>query len=203
MFNHLDVGNAGEVTLEDALGYFAADKHPMVVTSRRKPEEVARDFQATFPTYAPDGVVTLPALEAFYQDVGFGVGDDDEFQMVLWNCWGLGAKRASYVLPVTLPHPSLPHTRPPHPRTNPVPHPRRTPLLCIPASVVGLGNEGGGGFEAREGTRDVGGGAWPLTCILLSNAFPPPPAPPLAASPSPRHPVGRLLTRACLVSWSA
>ena len=187
VFNHLDAGNTGEVSLEDALGFFSPEKHPTVATSRRKPEDVSRDFMGTFPTYAPDGVVTLPALEAFYTDVGYGVGEDDEFQMVLWNCWSLGAKRARWVSSCRA-----------------VPHPPCGALFwirvwyrCVLVVVVGP-------LSVRVIVPSL-----PFFCLLvLVHAILPclallPFVCTWAASPSPCLPEVPLQTRAFSVSWSA
>jgi hypothetical protein len=90
VFNHLDSSNVGSFPLDLALSSFDASKHPTASTTRRKPEDVLRDMHSTLPWYCgSDGVVTLPVLEAFYSDVSFGLSEDDEFQLVLWNCWGL------------------------------------------------------------------------------------------------------------------
>ncbi len=91
----MDASNSGRVLLRDVISAFAADKHPYVVTSRRKTEDVYRDFVSTFSCVAGDGVVTIATFEQFYMDVSFGIAEDDEFQMVVWNCWGLGAKRST------------------------------------------------------------------------------------------------------------
>ena len=98
VFAQIDTANAGSFPVDVALSAFAADKHPRVATSRRSPEDVRRDFESTFPLYCARGVVTLPAMERFYEDVSFGIANDDDFQLILWNVWGLGGgKRTAYV----------------------------------------------------------------------------------------------------------
>ena len=101
-FNLIDTAERGSVSVDAVLAAFHAGKHPSVTSSKRDAEEVYRDFQTTLQCDVGTERVRLPVFEHYYELVSAGVESDDEFQLILWNCWGLGAKR----------HPQLNQRRP-------------------------------------------------------------------------------------------
>lgn len=93
-FSRLDADGTGSVPVGTVTAQYHPDKHPAVVASRTRSEVIMRVFLKTFPEgLPPDGSVTLPHFERYYEAVSAAIPSDDEFQVVMWNTWNLSGPK--------------------------------------------------------------------------------------------------------------
>jgi Ca2+-binding EF-hand superfamily protein len=95
-FRVLDKKNAGVVTPEDIMGVYDSSKHPDVLSGKRTPQEVLREFLDTFDVGGEvDGKVTKQEFINYYSNIGASIDDDNYFELMVRNAWhisgGLGA----------------------------------------------------------------------------------------------------------------
>ncbi|KAF0682957.1 Aste57867_24970 [Aphanomyces stellatus] len=91
-FDLLDVSQDGTVTVDEIASRFDTSHHPDILSGRLKPQDVLRQFLAVFEAQndsgeAADGVVTWSEFLSYYRDLGAGIADDDEFELIVRNAW--------------------------------------------------------------------------------------------------------------------
>ncbi|CAM9380713.1 unnamed protein product, partial [Ectocarpus sp. 12 AP-2014] len=91
-FDRLDTSGQGHLTLDKVIDSFDATKHPAVVSGRKTPDSVFRDFVdgfiAGFPPEKRDGArVTKEDFRRHYDVISATVPDDGYFELLLRSCW--------------------------------------------------------------------------------------------------------------------
>ncbi|CAN0107484.1 unnamed protein product, partial [Ectocarpus sp. 12 AP-2014] len=67
---------------------FDATKHPAVVSGRKTPDSVFRDFVDGFIAgFPPEKRVSANAMEEHYDVISATVPDDGYFELLLRSCW--------------------------------------------------------------------------------------------------------------------
>ncbi|RHY26476.1 hypothetical protein DYB32_007580, partial [Aphanomyces invadans] len=94
-FDLLDVSKDGTVTVDEIASRFDTAHHPDILSGRLKPVEVLRQFLAVFEGQQigpsgespADGIVTWHEFLNYYRDLGAGIPNDDEFELIVRNAW--------------------------------------------------------------------------------------------------------------------
>ncbi|ETW03344.1 hypothetical protein, variant [Aphanomyces invadans] len=94
-FDLLDVSKDGTVTVDEIASRFDTAHHPDILSGRLKPVDVLRQFLAVFEGQQigpsgespADGIVTWHEFLNYYRDLGAGIPNDDEFELIVRNAW--------------------------------------------------------------------------------------------------------------------
>ena len=87
-FNQLDKDGNGELDPHDVAGAYDASKHPDVLSGKKTPEDVLREFLDTFDVGGvKDGKVTHDEFENYYTNLGANIDNDDYFELMIRNAW--------------------------------------------------------------------------------------------------------------------
>ena len=78
----LDKNKDGRVTLDDIAATYSASLHPEVLSGKKKPEDVYREFMKLWDTQVADGIVTLDEFTDYYYDLSTLI-DSDEYFVVM------------------------------------------------------------------------------------------------------------------------
>jgi hypothetical protein len=85
----LDKNRDGKVTLDDIAKNYSAQKHPEVISGRKKPEDVYRAFMKNWNTEVADDIVTQEEFTDYYKDLSALIPNDDYFIIMVKNAWKL------------------------------------------------------------------------------------------------------------------
>lgn len=85
----LDKNKDGKVTLDDIARNYSAQKHPEVLSGRKKPEDIYREFMKNWDTDIADDIVTLEEFTDYYKDLSALIPNDDYFILIVKNAWKL------------------------------------------------------------------------------------------------------------------
>ena len=67
---------------------YDASRHPDVLSGKRTPNEILREFLDTFDVGGvKDGKVTRQEFENYYSNVGASIDDDNYFELMIRNAW--------------------------------------------------------------------------------------------------------------------
>ncbi|RHY22299.1 hypothetical protein DYB25_002826 [Aphanomyces astaci] len=87
-FDLLDESKDGTVTVDEIASRFDTSHHPDILSGRLKPVDVLRQFLAVFEGQSDtNGVVTWHEFLNYYRDLGAGIENDDEFELIVRNAW--------------------------------------------------------------------------------------------------------------------
>ena len=87
-FAKIDTDGSGAVEPAEIASKFDASNHPEVKKGNMTPEEVYREFLATFEVEGDkDGRVTEEEFMLYYTNVGAGIDLDDYFELMIRNAW--------------------------------------------------------------------------------------------------------------------
>ena len=87
-FTILDRDGNGVVEPSDLIGMYNTSKHPDVLSHRKSPEQVLREFLDGFDVGGVvDGKVTLEEFENYYSNISASIDDDDYFELMIRNSW--------------------------------------------------------------------------------------------------------------------
>ncbi|RHY91356.1 hypothetical protein DYB37_003629 [Aphanomyces astaci] len=87
-FHLLDESKDGTVTVDEIASRFDTSHHPDILSGRLKPVDVLRQFLAVFEGQSDtNGVVTWHEFLNYYRDLGAGIENDDEFELIVRNAW--------------------------------------------------------------------------------------------------------------------
>ncbi|ETV85335.1 hypothetical protein H257_03101 [Aphanomyces astaci] len=87
-FHLLDESKDGTVTVDEIASRFDTSHHPDILSGRLKPVDVLRQFLAVFESQSDtNGVVTWHEFLNYYRDLGAGIENDDEFELIVRNAW--------------------------------------------------------------------------------------------------------------------
>jgi hypothetical protein len=89
-FDHIDKDGSGEIEAHEVAKAFDSTKHPEVIIGTKTAQEILDEFLKTFDIGAiVDGAVTLHEFINYYHNVSAGIGNDDYFELLIRNTWGL------------------------------------------------------------------------------------------------------------------
>eukprot|EP01017_Pseudomicrothorax_dubius_P009760 TRINITY_DN13383_c0_g1_i9.p1 TRINITY_DN13383_c0_g1~~TRINITY_DN13383_c0_g1_i9.p1 ORF type:complete len:501 (+),score=153.03 TRINITY_DN13383_c0_g1_i9:30-1532(+) len=88
-FAKLDTAGKGRITLEDVRQVYDASKHREVISGRKRPDDILREFLGQWDTKDRDGIVTIDEFEDFYADISATIDNDDHFIQLIRNAWRL------------------------------------------------------------------------------------------------------------------
>ena len=87
-FTILDKDGNGVVEPSELIGMYNTSKHPDVLSHRKSPEQVLREFLDGFDVGGVvDGKVTLEEFENYYSNISASIDDDDYFELMIRNAW--------------------------------------------------------------------------------------------------------------------
>ena len=85
----LDKNKDGRVTLDDIAATYSASLHPDVLSGKKKPEDIYREFMKHWDTQVADGIVTLDEFTDYYYDLSTLIDSDEYFVVMVKNAWKL------------------------------------------------------------------------------------------------------------------
>eukprot|EP00826_Nyctotherus_ovalis_P065553 TRINITY_DN9639_c0_g3_i1.p1 TRINITY_DN9639_c0_g3~~TRINITY_DN9639_c0_g3_i1.p1 ORF type:complete len:327 (-),score=98.67 TRINITY_DN9639_c0_g3_i1:143-1123(-) len=85
----LDKNKDGQVTLDDIAATYSAQKHPEVLSGKKKPEDIYREFMKNWDTEVADSVVTQEEFTEYFKDLSALIPNDDYFVLMVKNAWKL------------------------------------------------------------------------------------------------------------------
>lgn len=86
-YNKLDINGDGSVTLDDIAKIYDASFHPDVLSKKKTPEEVYREFMSQWDTEVADGIVTFDEFMEYFKDVSASIDTDEYFEVMMRNAW--------------------------------------------------------------------------------------------------------------------
>ena len=87
-FNVLDTNRDGTIDAEEIVSKYDASKHPDVISGKKSPNEVLREFLETFEVGGEkDGKCTRQEFENYYSNISASIDDDDYFELMIRNAW--------------------------------------------------------------------------------------------------------------------
>ena len=87
-FAKIDLDGSGAVEPAEIASKFDASNHPEVKKGNMTPEDVYREFLATFEVEGDkDGKVTEEEFMLYYTNIGAGIDNDDYFELMIRNAW--------------------------------------------------------------------------------------------------------------------
>lgn len=88
-FKKIDTTRKGHISLGDMAKFYKANKHPKVISGIMDEREVTRSFLESFEDGIMKDHVTFEEFEDYYEGLGLGVRDDEEFANILRNAWSV------------------------------------------------------------------------------------------------------------------
>merc|ERR1712216_58632 len=87
-FDVLDIDGNGVLEPNDIAGKYDASKHPDVLSGKRTPDEILREFLDTFDVGGVvDGKVTRQEFENYYHNLSASIDNEDYFELMIRNAW--------------------------------------------------------------------------------------------------------------------
>eukprot|EP00743_Colponemidia_sp_Colp-15_P002436 GILK01002640.1.p1 GENE.GILK01002640.1~~GILK01002640.1.p1 ORF type:complete len:539 (-),score=79.70 GILK01002640.1:115-1674(-) len=86
-WSQIDREGTGHASADDLLNAYDATKHPKVLAGDWRPEQACDDLLSQWSPSREDGHITYEDFENFYRDVGASIARDDEFEVLVRNCW--------------------------------------------------------------------------------------------------------------------
>lgn len=86
-YEKLDINCDGQVTLEDIAKIYDASYHPDVLSNKKTPEEVYKEFMSQWDTQVADGIVTFDEFMEYFKDVSASIDSDEYFEVMMRNAW--------------------------------------------------------------------------------------------------------------------
>jgi Ca2+-binding EF-hand superfamily protein len=87
-FKRMDKDGNGLLEPSDIVEGFDASQHPDVLSGRKTPEQVCREFLETFDVEgAHNGKVTWDQWLHYYHNISASIDDDDYFELMMRNAW--------------------------------------------------------------------------------------------------------------------
>ena len=103
VFNKLDINGNGEISFDEIQSKYNAKNHPDVLSGKKTEEEVLKEFMNTFQdTYnylcgtETDNIITLEEFMEYYENVSMTIDNDEYFELMLNNGWGLNQNQKQY-----------------------------------------------------------------------------------------------------------
>ena len=103
VFNKLDINGNGESSFDEIQSKYNAKNHPDVLSGKKTEEEVLKEFMNTFQdTYnylcgtETDNIITLEEFMEYYENVSMTIDNDEYFELMLNNGWGLNQNQKQY-----------------------------------------------------------------------------------------------------------
>ena len=103
VFNKLDINGNGEISFDEIQSKYNARNHPDVLSGKKTEEEVLKEFMNTFQdTYnylcgtETDNIITLEEFMEYYENVSMTIDNDEYFELMLNNGWGLNQNQKQY-----------------------------------------------------------------------------------------------------------
>ena len=88
-YDKLDVNKDGLVKMDDIAQIYDASQHPDVITGKKTPEDVFREFMTQWDTQEQDGIVTWEEFQDYFSGVSSSIDRDDYFELMMKNSWKL------------------------------------------------------------------------------------------------------------------
>jgi hypothetical protein len=87
-FRKLDKDGNGLLEPKDIVDRYDASKHPDVISGKRSPSDILREFLDTFDVGGEvDGKVTRQEFESYYSNISASIDNDDYFELMIRNAW--------------------------------------------------------------------------------------------------------------------
>lgn len=86
-YGKLDINCDGKVTLDDIAQIYDASFHPDVVSNKKTPDEVYKEFMSQWDTQVADGIVTFEEFVEYFKDVSASIDTDEYFEVMMRNAW--------------------------------------------------------------------------------------------------------------------
>ena len=101
VFKSLDKNKIGEVELDDIREAYNAKMHPDVISGKKTEEEILAEFLDTFEYQfnllndekVNETKITMEEFMDYYNNISFGIKDDDYFEEMIKNVYNLDSKR--------------------------------------------------------------------------------------------------------------
>ena len=95
-FGKIDLDGSGEVTPNEVVKLYNADKHPDVISGKKTRDQVLREFLDTFDVGGvKDGIVTRKEFENYYTNIGANIDNEDYFELMIRNAWHISGGEGS------------------------------------------------------------------------------------------------------------
>ncbi|KAM7055773.1 LOW QUALITY PROTEIN: calcyphosin-2 [Acridotheres tristis] len=89
-FMKLDFNKTWSVPVVDVRKCYCAKKHPLVLAGKTAEEEIKLSFlEALGESCGNPNEVSYSEFEDYYEELSFGIVDDDDFDNILRNSWGI------------------------------------------------------------------------------------------------------------------
>jgi len=92
-YDTLDRNRTGRVTLENLQTTFDAHKHPDVMKGRISEEQALQSFMDYWETNRQNPYVSREEFLDCYADISCSIDDDNYWELMIRNCWGLSENR--------------------------------------------------------------------------------------------------------------
>lgn len=86
-YGKLDINKDGSVTLDDIARIYDASFHPDVLSSKKTPEQVYKEFMSQWDTQVADGIITFEEFVEYFKDVSASIDSDEYFEVMMRNAW--------------------------------------------------------------------------------------------------------------------
>lgn len=87
-FDVVDKDGNGVLEPDDLIGVYDASKHPDVISGKKTPDEVLREFLDTFDVGGEiDGKVTRQEFMNYYHNLSASIDNEDYFELMIRNAW--------------------------------------------------------------------------------------------------------------------
>lgn len=86
-YQKLDINSDGVVTLDDIARIYDASFHPDVLSNKKSPEQVYKEFMSQWDTQVADGIITFDEFMEYFKDVSASIDTDEYFQVMMQNAW--------------------------------------------------------------------------------------------------------------------
>jgi Ca2+-binding EF-hand superfamily protein len=98
-FDRLDIDHSGEVDSNDVKELYNPSKHPAVLENRKTEDQVLQEFLETFELHhnlragpEKDYKITRKEFEDYYDNISYGIDNDEYFETMINNTWNLRGK---------------------------------------------------------------------------------------------------------------
>lgn len=88
-FRRMDPNKRGVVTLMTMAKFYSARQHPHVISGKITEDEVRQQLLGTFENCKSKGEVTYAEFEDYFEGLSLTIDEDEEFVMIMRNCWGI------------------------------------------------------------------------------------------------------------------
>jgi calcyphosin len=86
-YQKLDANSDGTVKLDDIAKLYDVSKNPDVISGRKNPMEVYKEFMKLWDTQVADGIVTFEEFLDYFKDISASIDMDDYFALMMKNAW--------------------------------------------------------------------------------------------------------------------